>query len=200
MAKRETDLDYLIFLKEMDEKKLSKFLSLVLRHKPEEIGIELDKNGWTDVKTLLLKLNQNGMKVNMELLRSVVANNDKQRFAFDQYQTKIRANQGHSTADVEIEFDQKTPPAILFHGTSVKYISDIIKSPGLNKMKRHYVHLSANVETAEKVGARHGKPVIIEVNSGQMHIDGYIFYQSANGVWLVDSVPKKYFFNINYLE
>lgn len=183
----------------MDEKKVSKFLSLVLRHKPEEIGIELDKNGWTDVKTLLHKMQAHGMNVNMTLLRAVVANNDKKRFSFDLYETKIRANQGHSTDEVNLEFEKRTPPETLYHGTSNNHLTEIMKSSGLKKMKRHHVHLSDNVNTATSVGSRYGKPVIIEVNALQMHLDGFDFFQSANGVWLTDNVDKKYFKNLDYL-
>lgn len=177
----------------MDEKKLSRFLSLVLRHRPDEIGIELDSNGWTDVKTLLRKLNGRGMDVKMSDLKNVVKNNDKQRFAFNSTETEIRASQGHSAGGVEVEYEKTEPPSELFHGTSTDALQLIHRSGGLDKMKRHHVHLSATKETATKVGSRHGKPVVIIIAAKQMHDDGHNFYKSANGVWLTDAVPAEYF-------
>ena len=177
----------------MDEKKLSKFLSLVLRHKPEELCIKLDSNGWTDVRELLKKLKSRGMDVNMAFLKQVVTNNDKQRFAFNENETEIRANQGHSTKEVELEFEKLVPPDTLYHGTSTDSLRYIHGCDEIRKMKRHHVHLSDNVDTAKKVGARHGSPTIIAIDAKAMHLDGFDFYKSENNVWLTDRVPAEYF-------
>lgn len=170
--------------------KLSKFLSLVLRHKPEIIGIELDKNGWTDVDSLIAKMNKHGKSIDRETLNFIVKTNDKKRFAFNKEQDKIRASQGHSI-DIELGYKTKKPPEILFHGTSQKSVDSIFEK-GLEKRNRHHVHLSADIETAFKVGQRHGKPIVIEVLSRQMYKDGFNFFVSENGVWLTEKVPVKY--------
>lgn len=170
----------------IDIKKLSKFLSLILRHKPETINIKLDKNGWANVPEIL-----RGMKIDFTTLEKVVAENDKQRFSFNEDKTKIRANQGHSVK-VDVELEEKIPPKILFHGTIEKNLKSI-SAQGLLKMNRLYVHLSADIETAKKVAARRtGNAIIFKIAARQMFDDGYKFFQSANGVWLVDSVPAKY--------
>ena len=170
----------------MDIKKLSKFLSLILRHKPETIGIKLDKNGWANVSEIL-----RGMKIDFATLEKVVTENDKQRFSFNDDKTKIRANQGHSVK-VDVELVEKIPPEILYHGTIEKNLKSIV-AQGLLKMNRLYVHLSADIETAKKVAARRiGNAVIFKVAARQMYDDGFKFFQSANGVWLVETVPFKY--------
>ncbi|RYD56544.1 MAG: RNA 2'-phosphotransferase [Sphingobacteriales bacterium] len=177
----------------MNEKQLtktSKFLSLVLRHQPETIGIELDNNGWTDVKTLIERANAYGVELDEATLDHLVATNSKKRFAFNDAHDKIRANQGHSV-DVELGFPSRLPPEILYHGTGEKSVQSIMDK-GLDKGSRHHVHLSADTETASKVGQRHGKPFIFEVMAGQMHKDGFAFYISDNGVWLTEHVPAKY--------
>ncbi len=177
----------------IDEKQIvhfSKFLSLVLRHKPEEIGITLDEQGWTDTDTLIIKANEKGVGLNQELLRLVVDTNSKKRFAFNENKDKIRANQGHSV-EVELGYIQQLPPAVLYHGTAVKS-ADSILANGLEKRQRHHVHLSADKETAKSVGMRYGKPVIFEVEAQQMHIDKFEFFRSENGVWLTDHVPARY--------
>lgn len=174
----------------MDIKKKSKFLSLVLRHKPEKIGITLDKAGWVSVRDLLSALNKYGKKMTMEELQEVVQNNDKKRFSFSEDGRKIRANQGHSV-NVELGYIEKEPPNVLFHGTVSKYLDSIFVS-GLNKMQRHHVHLSKDIETATKVGSRRGKPVILVVDSKSMFERGHKFYLSDNGVWLTDHVPALY--------
>lgn len=186
-------------MEQKDLKRSSKFLSLVLRHKPEEIGISLDQNGWTDVKVLLSKLQSKGIRLTKQDLTQLVETNDKKRFAFNADGSKIRANQGHSLQTVDIEFEEKEPPLVLYHGTSTDHHQLIMKSGGLKKMNRHHVHLSSNIDTAKSVGSRYGRPCIIEVNSKQMHDDGYKFYQSANGVWLTDCVPECYF-NTTHFE
>jgi len=177
----------------MDDKrktKISKFLSLVLRHKPEEIGLELEENGWVSVEKLIKACDVYGRKFTCAELREVVETNDKKRFSFDETDMKIRANQGHSV-EVEIEFEETAPPEILYHGTAEKNLG-VIFAEGLKKMARHHVHLSADTETARKVGARYGKPVILKVDSQKMRDKGFKFYVSANGVWLVDAVPPEF--------
>ena len=177
----------------MNEKrktKISKFLSLVLRHKPEEIGLVLDENGWAGVTNLLEKSSKFGNSFTLEELKEVVATNDKKRFSFDETNAKIRASQGHSI-EVEIGFEEKTPPPILYHGTVERNLKSILKT-GLEKMKRHHVHLSSETETARNVGKRYGEPIILQVEAEKMSASGIKFYISANGVWLVDSVPPEF--------
>ncbi len=170
--------------------KLSKFLSLVLRHSPETINIQLDDNGWTDVSNLIKQLNANGRKITQSILKEIVATSDKKRFAFDAHCRKIRANQGHSVA-VNLELEERTPPEILYHGTVEKYLG-LIWQKGLQKQSRHHVHLSSNLETAKAVGKRRGAPVILEVLSGEMAAAGMTFFLSENGVWLTDHVPVEF--------
>jgi len=176
--------------KEKDDIRLSKFLSLVLRHKPEEIGILLDENGWTNTQELIEKINQTDLTIDFERLKHIVDTNPKQRFAFDETYKKIRANQGHSV-EVELGYTAQKPPTILYHGTAHKSMSSILQS-GLEKRSRYQVHLSVNKETAKNVGQRHGMPVIFDVLAEHMFHDGYEFYLSENGVWLIDRVPVKY--------
>lgn len=171
-----------------DKKQISKFLSLILRHKPETIGVTLDDKGWASVDEVLEKSH---FKFTKEDLKDIVATNDKQRFALNETATKIRANQGHSLKAVVLDLELKTPPDILYHGTVSKYISNI-KVEGLQKMSRQYVHLSENRDTATAVGARRGKPIILSVRALDMYNDGYCFFLSENKVWLTDSVPTKY--------
>ena len=177
----------------MDEKrktKISKFLSLILRHKPETIDLDLDENGWADVKKLLEKSAQNGNPFTREELETVVETNDKKRFTFDDRREKIRASQGHSI-EVEIGFEEKTPPKTLYHGTAEKNVGAIF-AVGLTKMSRHHVHLSTEIETARAVGTRYGKPVIFQIDAEKMLAENFKFYVSANGVWLVERVPPKF--------
>ncbi len=173
-----------------DDLKVSKFLSYVLRHKPEEVGISLDSNGWVSVDELLSKAAQNGRSISKEQLERVVANNDKKRFAFSDDGTKIRASQGHSV-DVELGYSSAVPPEILYHGTADRFIDSIRKS-GLQKQSRQHVHLSATKETAAAVGRRHGRLVILTIRAAEMHHDGIEFYLSDNNVWLTDTVSCKY--------
>jgi putative RNA 2'-phosphotransferase len=169
---------------------ISKFLSLILWHQPEKIGIALDENGWADVDELLSKMTAAGTVINKEILNELVSTNDKQRFAFNDNQTKIRASQGHSVL-IELGLIQQPPPELLYHGTVSQFISSI-KMDGLQKMQRTYVHLSSDITTVQQVGSRRGKPVIIAVQSGQMHNDGFQFFLSDNGVWLTNNVPPVY--------
>lgn len=170
--------------------KISKFLSLVLRHKPDTIGIQLDENGWTDVDTLIEKANRYGIKFDKKILNYIVDTNSKKRFAFSETLDKIRASQGHSI-NIELGYINQKPPETLFHGTGEKSIHSIISS-GLEKRSRQHVHLSSDIETAVKVGQRHGRPVVFKVFTEQMHIDNFEFFLSDNGVWLTDNVPTKY--------
>lgn len=173
-----------------DLKHISKFLSLVLRHKPQELGVTMDDEGWVNVTELIEKYKVKKGYLNMQLLQQVVSTNDKQRFAFNYDKTKIRANQGH-TLDIDLQLEQKEPPEILYHGTVEKFIA-AIKETGLQKMQRQHVHLSKDLETAVKVGGRRGKPVILKVHTARMQENGHAFYLSQNGVWLCDHVPVEY--------
>ena len=170
--------------------KISKFLSLILRHKPETVGLSLEKEGWVEVGKLLEACAKKGTSFTLEELRDTVANNDKKRFSFDETGAKIRANQGHSLR-VEIDFERKTPPEILYHGTAEKNVAKILER-GLLKQTRHHVHLSTNIETARAVGIRHGKPVVFEIKTKSMIDENFEFFASANGVWLVETVPPKF--------
>ncbi len=173
-----------------DLKHISKFLSLVLRHKPEEIEVAMDAQGWVNVDELIGKCNQSNNKLDFEMLEEVVVTSDKQRFAFNDDYTKIRANQGH-TVNVDLQFEPTEPIEFLYHGTAEKFINEI-KSNGLQKIQRLHVHLSKDLETAVKVGTRRGKPVILKIRAAEMHLAGYSFYLSQNGVWLCNEVPAKY--------
>lgn len=170
--------------------KTSKFLSYVLRHNPEEIGVELDKNGWLSINQLIKQANNQGHSINRELLDEVVQTNDKQRFAISEDGNMIRANQGHSV-EVDLALSPLMPPDMLLHGTAEKWIESI-NTDGLKKMSRHHVHLTENNKIASAVGTRYGKLVMLEVDAKQMVEDGFEFYRSANAVWLVDFVPVKY--------
>ena len=170
--------------------KVSKFLSLVLRHRPESIGLELDKNGWADIETLIEKSGNIGREMTRQLIDEVVENNDKKRFSISDDGLKIRANQGHSIS-VDVEMVKSVPPDDLYHGT-VESFYDSIQKQGLKKQNRLYVHLSSDVETAIKVGGRRGKPIVLKIDAGKMHQDSFEFYLSANGVWQVDHVPPEF--------
>lgn len=170
--------------------RISKFLSLVLRHQPEIISIQLDQNGWTDVNELIEKANNHGIKLDRETLNHIVATNSKKRFAFNDTFDKIRANQGHSV-DIELGYTNQKPPEVLFHGTAEKFAQSILET-GIEKRSRQHVHLSSDLETAMKVGQRHGKPFVFKVLAEQMYNDNFQFFISDNGVWLTDYVPTKY--------
>ncbi|MEM7559850.1 MAG: RNA 2'-phosphotransferase [Planctomycetota bacterium] len=169
----------------------SKFLSLVLRHQPEVIDVVLDAEGWLEIDLLIANANARGKQLSLELIHEVVANCDKQRFALSEDGLRIRANQGHSVSGVELKLEPVEPPETLFHGTVANFL-DSIRTQGLQSRSRHHVHLSGDIETASKVGQRRGKPIIISVDSGRMHGDGFAFFRSANGVWLTDTVPPEY--------
>jgi putative RNA 2'-phosphotransferase len=170
--------------------RVSKRLSLHLRHAPEKIGITIGDGGWVDVDTLLEALAAHRFPVSHAELADVVATNDKQRFAFDETGTRIRASQGHSVA-VDLDLPAATPPPVLFHGTVARFLP-AIEREGLRPMSRHHVHLSATKDTATTVGARRGQPVVLAVDAAAMVAAGHVFRVSANGVWLVDAVPPEY--------
>lgn len=173
----------------MNLTKTSKYISLILRHKPETIGITLDKHGWANVKDLIKGVNKTH-KLDMEMLEEIVATDDKQRYSFNEDKTLIRANQGHSI-DVDVELEEVQPPEYLWHGTGTKYVESIRKT-GLVPKSRLYVHMSESYMTAMDTGARHGKPMVFCVKAEDMYKDGYKFYKSANGVWLTKFVPVEY--------
>lgn len=168
----------------------SKFLSLVLRHRPDTIGVTLDQAGWTGVEDLLDALAKHGRPLTRADLDAVVATSDKQRFVFDHSTDRIRANQGHSL-DVDLGLPASVPPAALYHGTPTGNLTSIL-ADGLRKQGRHAVHLSADIATAHRVGSRRGQHAVLRVDAGVMHQDGRRFARSVNGVWLTDAVPAHY--------
>ncbi|MFD0148901.1 RNA 2'-phosphotransferase [Streptomyces sp. NPDC055721] len=175
----------------MDERrtvKVSKYLSKHLRHQPERIGLVLDAQGWTEIDALLRALAAHGFPVTREELDHVVATNDKKRFAIEG--TRIRASQGH-TVEVDLDLPVAEPPAYLYHGTVADRLP-AIRAEGLLPMARHHVHLSPDRETATRVGARRGRPIVLSVDAGAMHRAGHVFHISANGVWLTDAVPPEF--------
>jgi putative RNA 2'-phosphotransferase len=171
-------------------KHISKFLSLVLRHQPQEIGLQLNENGWANTQELIAKINTKGIQLDMATLQIIVDTNEKKRFAFNDDKTMIRASQGHSI-EIDIALQPVEPPEILYHGTAEKNVASIFKT-GLQKQSRQHVHLSATTQTAVSVGSRHGKPVVLMVVANKMHHHGYAFYLSANGVWLTNEVPVQF--------
>jgi len=172
------------------ETKVSRFISLVLRHKPEVINIELDANGWANVNELLSGMSEKGYTITPDDLNFIVSNDNKGRYRFSDDHTKIRANQGHSI-QVDVALQELKPPHYLYHGTGEKSI-DAIKKYGLRAMSRLYVHLSCDYETAISVGKRHGKPIVLKIASEKMYNDGFKFYLSENNVWLAAEVPNNY--------
>lgn len=167
----------------------SKFLSLILRHAPEKIGLALDAQGWADIGQLLAQAARHGRRLSREQLDDVVARDSKTRYAISDDGLRIRANQGHSLVAVDIRLPPATPPAMLYHGTASRFV-EAIRAAGLLPGSRNHVHLSVNRETAVAVGARHGKPVVLTVDAAAMQAQGHVFYVSDNGVWLVDAVPQ----------
>jgi len=175
---------------ETSTKQTSKFLSLVLRHEPGKIGLNLDGQGWANVDELLQKLHAHGQVLDRGGLQDIVAACSKQRFALSDDGQRIRANQGHSIT-VDLGLVPVEPPQWLYHGTVPRFVGSI-REQGLHAGERHHVHLSLDRETAHQVGARRGAPVILSVHAGRMHADGHVFHRSANGVWLTDHVPPQY--------
>lgn len=170
--------------------KLSIFLSLVLRHKPDAAGIFLDEHGWANVEDLINGIKNTGRNINMPILEDIVETDSKQRYSFNEDKTLIRANQGHSVP-VDVNLEKMKPPKFLYHGTADQFLNSIMEE-GLKPMNRLYVHLSTDIETAIRVGKRHGNPVVLKIHSNQMYEEGCIFYLSKNGVWLTRGVQIKY--------
>lgn len=168
---------------------VSKFISMILRHKPEVIGITLDEHGWADVSALVNGVSEK-YPFNMKILEEIVRTDNKQRYSFNDDKTLIRANQGHSIP-VYVELEIAYPPEFLWHGTGEKYVESI-EAIGLIPKSRLYVHLSVDEETAINVGKRHGKPIVYRVRSGEMTKQGYTFYRSKNGIWLTKTVPIEF--------
>lgn len=177
----------------MDSKRLvstSKFLSKVLRHDPQSVGLTLDSAGWVGVDDLLAACARNGLPISRAELDHIVETNDKKRFAFSDDRTLIRASQGHSV-EVALEYPSSRPPEVLYHGTFPAAIP-LIRADGLKKMSRHHVHLAVDIATAERVGQRRGRPIVLTVRTGAMMLDGHLFFVSENNVWLTDHVPPSY--------
>lgn len=174
----------------MDLNNISKYMSLILRHKPDVIGIELDEHGWANVNDLISGIEKDNHGFNFELLEEIVRSDSKQRYSFNDDKSLIRANQGHSV-NVDVELKEKEPPEYLYHGTGEKYVK-FINQDGLIPKSRLYVHLSKDIKTAENVGKRHGKEIIYRINSGRMYRNGYKFYLSENGIWLMKEASVKY--------
>ncbi len=173
----------------MSLKNTSKYLSRILRHHPEDIGITLDEHGWAEVDELIAGVSRTH-PLTMETLEQIVREDKKQRYSFNEDKTLLRANQGHSIP-IDVELEEVEPPEILYHGTGQKFTASI-DAQGLLRMSRLYVHLSADCDTAKTVGQRHGRPVVYRVLSGKMYADGFRFYRSVNGVWLTKAVPPRY--------
>ena len=174
-------------MKSMTE--ISKLIAMVLRHKPEALDLTLDEHGWCSTDALVGRINAR-QPFSIADLQRIVETDGKQRYSFSEDGTRIRANQGHSIP-VDVELPEATPPTVLYHGTATRFVESIC-SAGLQPRSRLYVHLSADVETAEIVGKRHGKPAIFTVDAAQMAADGCTFYLSRNGVWLTKAVPPQY--------
>lgn len=168
----------------------SKFLSLILRHEPERVGLQLDSAGWVGVSDLLDACNRHGTSLTRGELEEIVETNTKKRFALSDDGTRIRANQGHSV-EVSLGYPPSVPPSLLHHGTATRFL-DSIRASGLRKGERHHVHLSADPAVALRVGQRHGKPVVLRIFTERMQASGFEFYLSENGVWLVESVPAEF--------
>ena len=172
----------------MDIKRISKYLSFILRHQPDSIDLTLSDEGWANIDELISKTKK--FKLTRESLQTVVDTNDKKRFLISNDGQLIKANQGHSI-NVKLKLEPVTPPEFLLHGTAERFIKSIFKE-GLSKQQRHHVHLSETQKTAMNVGSRYGKPVLLTINSKRMHEDGFDFFKTANNVWLVDHVPTEY--------
>jgi putative RNA 2'-phosphotransferase len=169
----------------------SKFLSLVLRHKPETIGLSLDTEGWAEIDALIAGARRSGKHIDMALIKEVVAENDKKRFSISDDGLRIRAVQGHTTSTVAMTFEERMPPTYLYHGTASRFM-DSINKEGLKPGSRHHVHLSEDRETAISVGKRYGKPVVLRIDTVRMLEEGLKFYQADNGVWLAEHVSPEF--------
>ncbi len=177
----------------MDHKRrvtISKFLSKHLRHQPEALGLTLGDGGWVDIALLLDACAKHGVPITRAQLDEIVRTSDKKRFAIDETNTRIRANQGHTTP-VDLQLEPLEPPSTLYHGSGKKNLT-VILAFGLLKMKRHHVHLTHEIATAVQVGKRHGEPIVFAIDGATMHARGHLFYRSENGVWLTDHVPAEF--------
>jgi putative RNA 2'-phosphotransferase len=177
-------------MSEKETIRTSKFLSLILRHEPERVGLKLGDGGWVGVDELLKAINGHGTTFTLEQLKHVVETSEKKRFAISEDGLRIRASQGHSV-EIDLQYPPQTPPELLYHGTATRFL-DSIRQEGLRKMERHDVHLSAETKVTVQVGSRHGKPSLLIIRAGEMHKAGFVFRCSANGVWLVDHVPPQF--------
>ncbi len=175
----------------MNRTEISKFLSYVLRHEPESIGLTLGRKGWADIGLLIAGAAGAGKSLSRAAIEDVVATSDKKRFALSEDGQRIRAVQGHSTASVSRNYEERVPPPVLYHGTATRFL-DSIRAQGLIPGSRHHVHLSADPQTAATVGQRYGKPAVLKINALRMHQQGIKFYQAENGVWLTDTVPPQF--------
>ncbi len=187
---RNKGMVYRVTLMQPRAVRISKYLAKYLRLAPHELGLSLQPGGRVLVDELLTAAEKSGFRISYDELVDCVETNDKQRFAFDETGDLIRANQGHSV-EGDLQLEERQPPEMLYHGTVERFLPSILEE-GLIRGKRHHVHLSKDVETARKVGARRGKPVILKVDAGRMHREGHKFLLSANGVWLTDTVPPGY--------
>lgn len=175
----------------MNNTEVSKFLSFILRHQPDSIGLTVDSEGWADIEELMAKAKSNGKHFSRAQLDEVVATNDKKRFSISDDGRQIRAAQGHSNKVVSIQYQAQTPPAVLYHGTASRFITSIMEQ-GLLAQNRHHVHLSQDLDTARKVGSRHGVPVILRIDTAAMLACGHSFYLADNDVWLTEQVPPQF--------
>ena len=182
--------------KETPDDTLGRFMSYVLRHHPEAAELTLDGEGWADVDKLMEGMTKAGRPIDRETLERIVRENNKKRYTLSEDGRRIRANQGHSV-DVHIEMEKRTPPERLYHGTADRFL-DSIKEQGIRRMARQYVHLSPDVPTAVNVGSRHGKPVVLAIDTAQMAADGFDFFISANGVWQSEDIPWRYVSEVIY--
>ncbi|WP_123342881.1 RNA 2'-phosphotransferase [Pseudomonas brassicacearum] len=169
----------------------SKFLSYILRHEPQTIGLQLDAEGWANINSLIIAAVKEGRILDQALIKEVVNSSDKKRFTISDDGQRIRAVQGHSTPDVNLQYVTKEPPEFLYHGTATRFLESIFQH-GLISGSRHHVHLSEDISTAIAVGQRYGKPVALKIESLQMHQQGFNFFQAENGVWLTDHVPANF--------
>jgi putative RNA 2'-phosphotransferase len=170
--------------------KLSKFISLILRHNPQKIGVKMDAEGWVNVDELLAGLKKQGAPIDMPMLKDIVESNNKKRFVFSEDGTRIRANQGH-TLPVTLNYKPAMPPPVLYHGTAARFVQQIIEE-GLHKGKRFYVHMAADPETAKVAARRWGSPLLLKIAALEMHTQGFEFYSPTEGLWLTNEVPARF--------
>lgn len=176
----------------MNEKKISQYLSFILIHKPEEIGLTLDVEGWANINELINKSQPIEERIlTKEIIQQIVQNSDKKRFQLSDNKLNIRAIQGHSIPLINRTFIKQTPPDFLYHGTAQRFYDSII-TQGLIAKERHYVHLTEHINTANAVGIRYGKPVILIIHAIEMYNNGFIFFKTENDVWLINNVPSEY--------